>query len=808
MRSFVKDLRFGLRMVVKRPGLSMIVILTLALGIGLTTTVFSIVNGVVYKGLPFEDSHRIMSLGRTNPAREIQFMGVSIHDFVDWQDQQAAFESLSLWGVSPVNLSWSEGRPERYTGGLLMPDAFDVLKVQPVLGRAFTAEEAREDAQPVIMIGYDLWQERFGGSPDVLDRTVRANGETRTIIGVMPEGFAFPNREQVWLPLRADPMATERGRGPQYPAIGRLSDGVSLDEARAQFAAIAARLEQAYPEVNEGIGADVRPFTELIGAQTYALLYTMLGAVLGVMLIACVNVANLLVARTSARTREVAVRTALGAGRGRVVGQLLTEVLILAAAGGILGLFVGVGGIEWFKHVIQVNPPPFWIRFDLDHRVLLFVTGVTILAAGAAGVVPALQATRGKVGEALKDENRGSSSFRVSRVTGVLVVAEVALSCGLLIAAGLMIKSVTRLKTVELPFTTENVFTARINLPQAEYPDTASRVQFYGELLPRLEAIPGVEAATLSDGLPASGNGARVFEVEGQDYATDDDFPNAREGIVTPGYFRTFQTKVLDGRAFRVADRRETLPVCVVNETFARTVFPDGNVLGKRIRMGVRDTTAQWLTVVGLVPDMKMEGIGNNEASPAGFYIPIAQSGVGNFVSIAVRTQGPPLAKTQDVRSAVVSIDANLPIFQIMSMEGVIDRQTFFFSVFGTLFMVFGFAALFLAAVGLYGVMSFSVAQRTQEMGVRMALGAQGRQLIGLVMRKGAVQLLIGLGIGLVIAVLAAGQLQIILFDMEARDPVVFASVLATLAVAGLLASFIPARRVTSVDPVSALTPN
>jgi hypothetical protein len=297
-----------------------------------------------------------------------------------------------------------------------------------------------------------------------------------------------------------------------------------------------------------------------------------------------------------------------------------------------------------------------------------------------------------------------------------------------------------------------------------------------------------------------------VFEVEGQEYAEEDDFPFAREGIVTPGYFRTFEADVLQGRAFDVSDRMGTLRVCIVNETFARTFF-DGDGMGRRIRMGRQDTTAQWLTVIGVVPDMRMEGIGNNDASPAGFYIPIAQSGVGNFVSIAVRTQGPPMETTREVRAAIAGIDPNLPIFRVMSMEGVIERQTWFYSVFGTLFMAFGFAALFLAAVGLYGVMSFAVAQRTQEMGVRMALGAQGRQLIALVMRKGAVQLAVGLGIGLVLAVLAAGQLQIVLFEVNARDPFVFATVIVTLAGAGLLASLVPARRVTKVDPVSALTP-
>jgi len=531
-----------------------------------------------------------------------------------------------------------------------------------------------------------------------------------------------------------------------------------------------------------------------------------------VMLIACVNVANLLIARATARTREMAVRTALGAGRGRVVGQLLSEVLLLAACGGVLGFGLGTLGIEWFKRVIQVNPPPYWIRFDHDFRVVLFALGITVLAALISGLIPALQATRADVGEALKDENRGSSSFRVNRLTGGLVMAEVALSCCLLIAAGLMIKSVTRLRTVDLPFAVENVFTARINLPVVEYPDTVSRIAFYEQLLERLDAIPGVEAATLSDGLPASGNGTRTFEVEGRAYGSDEDYHVAREGIVTPGYFRTFQTEILQGRSFRVSDRAGTLPVGVVNETFARN-FLDGDPMGRRIRMRERGpdgqvAEAEWLTVVGVVPDLRMEGIGNSEASPAGFYIPIAQSGVGNFVSIALRTREAPMARTQDVRTAVTAVDPNLPIFQVMSMEGVIDRQTFFYTVFGKLFVAFGFAAFFLAAVGLYGVMSFAVARRTQEMGVRMAHGAGDRQLIALVMRKGFFQLGVGLGIGLAMAVLVVGRLQFLLFEVNARDPLAFALVVATLTGAGLLASFIPARRVTKVDPVTALTPS
>ena len=780
--------------------------------IGLTTTVFSIVNGVIYKGLPFEDPDRIVAAGRTDLERNIPFMGVPPHDLADWKVQQTAFESLGAWGGGAVNLGTEEGRPRRLTGGRFTPEVFDVLRAQPILGRAFLPEDAQTGAEPVILLGYDVWQEQMGGAPDVVGRTVRANGEIRTVIGVMPEGFRFPSLEQVWLPLNVDPSATPRGQGPSYQVIGRLRDGVSLEEARTQIAGIASRLAQAYPETNEGIGGEVRPFTELLGAQLYTLLYTMLGAVLAVMLIACVNVANLLIARATSRNREMAVRTALGGARWRVVRQLLTEVVLLALAGGLLGFGLGTAGIEWFKRVIQVNPPPSWIRFDHDYRVVFFALGVTVLAAFIAGVFPALQATKSNVGEALKDQNRGSSSFRVNRLTGSLVTTEVALSCCLLVAAGLMVKSVAQLRTVDLPFTTENVFTARINLPSLEYPDTASRVAFFDLLLERVEGLPGVEAATLSDGLPAAGNGVRLFQVEGQEYGEEEDLPGAREGIVTPGYFRTFRTEILQGRPFQTSDRAGALPVCIVNETFARN-FLDGDALGRRLRKRAPNTEFQeveseWLTIVGVVPDMRMEGIGNSEASPAGFYIPIGQSDVGSTVAIALRTQGEPMALTPEVRAAVAAIDPDLPIFQILDMEGVIARQTFFYTIFGKLFMAFGFAALFLAGVGLYGVMSFAVAQRTQEMGVRMAHGARGRQLIGLVMRRGARQLGIGLGIGLGLAVLAAGQVQFILFEVSARDPVVFGLVLATLAGAGFLASFLPARRVTRVDPVAALTPS
>ncbi len=807
MDALWKDLRLGVRLLVKNPGLSLIVVMTFGLGIGLTTLVYSVVNGVLFKGLPLPESHRVLSIDRTEPPNG-ERTGVTVHDLEDWRDQQTVFEGIAAMTIGAVNLADTERQPERYSAGVVTANMFDVLSVDPVLGRRFRVGEDRPGAPPVIIIGYDVWQNRFGADANVLGSSIRANGIQRTIVGVMPQGFKFPDKEQLWVPLEFDALVTPRdGEIPRYYGIARLKAGVSTREALVQMTAIAERLELEYPESNRGVGVALKQFTMRYTGEAFGpVVLTLLGAVIGVLLIACVNVANLLLARAALRTREVSVRTALGASRARVVRQLLTEVLILAVVGGMLGYGMGTQGVKWFTTMTAGEPPPFWITFEPDYRVMLFVATITLIAAFFAGVFPALRASRVNISESLKDDSRGTSSLKGGRFTGGLVVAEIAVSCGLLIVAGLMIKSSVRLSTIDLPFSTENILTARVSLPRADYADTVSRLAFYEELLPRLHALPGVEAATLSDGLPARGNGTRVFELEGQSYATDEDYPIAREGIVTPGYFRTFGVELLRGRAFDATDRHGRPPVVIVNESFARTFFTGSAVLGKRIRMGRSDDAASWLEIIGVVPDMKMEGLANLSASPAGFYIPFLQSGVGNNVNVAIKTAGPPLELTAEVRRAVASVDANLPIYDAMSMKLVIEQVTWVYRIFGPLFMLLGFVAMFLAAIGLYGVMSFAVSRRTREMGIRIALGARGAQIVGLTMRKGTLQLALGLAIGLGLAVAAVSPLQWILYDVSARDPVVFSLVFAVLASVGLLASFIPARRATQVDPLVALT--
>lgn len=806
MDTLFADIRSGVRMLVKYPALSLVAVLTLGLGIGLSTTVFSVVNGGLFKGLPFPGADRIVSLVATNPSQQQPRQPVGAQDLSVFEERQTAFEKIGAFGLVPLNLSNEDGRPDRLSGGQLTVSAFAAVGVQPLLGRGFREGDDRPGADPVILIGHQLWRERYGSASDVVGQTVRANGVMRSIIGVMPKTFAFPIREAAWIPLAIDPLAKPRGEDPKFQVIARLAPGVSIAQAKAQVAAVAARLESEFPETNRGLGADVMPYAKtVLGPEIYGLLYTMLGAGIGVLLIACVNVSNLLVARASLRRREVAVRMALGAGRHRVLRQHLTEVLVLATAGGGLGIVLSVLGMRWFTQALSINPPPFWITFELDYRVMLFVAGLIVLASLFAGGLPALYASRVDAGTALKDDSRGSTSARLGAFSSGLVVAELAVSCALLIAAGLMTKSVVQLQNVQMPFAIDNVLTARVDLPLAAYPGSAASIRFFEQLLPKLQSIPGVEAATLSDGLPAAGNGTIPVQIAGKAYPDKNASPLAREGIVTSGYFATFKTPILSGREFASSDIATSQPVAIINASFARTHFPDLDPMGRqfmRIRPGAKEP---WLTVVGVVPDLLMEGIGNNNASPVGYYIPIAQSDVANGVRIAVRTTGDPAAATTSVRAAVASLDGDLAIYEVSTMRLVIDRQTWFYTVFGTFFMVFGVCALLLAGAGLYGVMSFAVTQRTREMGVRSALGAKSHALILLVMRKSVVQLAIGLALGLGLALLASGALQPILYHVDPRDMAVFAAVAATLALVSVVASLLPARRVTKIDPVLAL---
>lgn len=804
MDTFQQDVRFGARMLIRNGGSTGISIVALALGIGLTTMMFSIIWGAVLRGLPVERPEQLVSIQRTNLAEGEDRLGVTLHDYEDWKSEQRSFSGLEAFYTGTINVSGID-RPERYDGGFLSAGVFDVLGVRPFMGRGFTAEDDRAGADGVMLLSHATWQTRFGADPAVIGRVVRVNAKPATIIGVMPEGFGFPNSEEVWVPLARDASAAPRGEGQWVSVFGRLRDGVTIDEASVEMAAIARRLETAYPETNEGISTAVRPYVKgFMGDEPIMMLYTMLGAVFMVLLIACANVANLLISRAAARSREVGIRTAMGASRIRVIRQFLTESFILSLAGAGLGLLVALIGIRIFNNAIAPTDPPFWIDIRLDAGVLLFVLAITALSSLLSGAIPAWQAARANVADVLKDESRGASSFRLGRISRALVVTEIALSAGLLVCAGLMLKSVTKLQTVDFPFATEEVLTARIGLPEAQYPDAASQRQFFADLLTRLQQLPGATGVGLVQSLPGLGSPGSRFAVEGAVYPEDRDYPSTRTITISPGAFDALGVQLRQGRAFTEQDRDGALPVVIVNDEFVRRFFPDTDPIGRRIRVGGAESTEPWRTVVGVVPDLYAAGLEGDNDQQA-IYTPLAQGGA-RFMSVAAHARaGDPLLLAQGVRDAVLALDADLPIYWVETLQKAIDDNNWFYMVFGTLFMVFGGVALFLASVGLYGVMSTSVRQRTREMGVRMALGARAGDVRGLVMRQGVIQLAIGLALGLTLALLLSSQLQMLMFELDPRDPVIFLGISAVLSATALTACLIPAIRATRVDPMHAL---
>jgi len=801
---FLQDLRFAGRMLIKSPWVSAMAISALGLGIGVTATMFSIVYSALLRGLPFEDGDRIMAVSRTNPEQGVNRAPASVADFADWAEQQTSFEELAGYYSGTVNVRWTD-RPERFDGAFVSSNTFRVVGVRPLLGRGFEPEDNVPGAALKVVLSYHLWRDRFDSDPAALGQVLGVNGETAEVIGVMPEGFLFPDSQDLWVPLRMDALAQPRGQGQGLTVVGKLRRDLSLDQAGAEFAGIAQRLATAYPDTNEGWGVVIDPFTDLaIGDEARGLLLAMLGAVSLVLLIACANVANLLLARAAVRTKEVGIRTAMGASRWRVVSQMVAEALALALTGGAVGAGLAWVGVGLFARAIEGTNPPFFLVFKVDGPILFFVLGTSLLAAIVAGGIPALKASGMDVSSILKDESRGSSSFRIGRLSKVLVVGEIAMSMGLLVAAGLMTKSITTLRNFDMGFDPDAVFTARLGLFPADFPDADVRRRFYDDLRVRVQEAPGVRMASLGTVLPGVGSNYQRFAVEGEAYATDRDHPGARSGQIDPGYFETVGLDVTLGRDFEPGDGVDAMPVAIVNASFAQKYLPGGSPLGRRIRVGTSESTESWRTVVGVVPDAWMQGLGNSGEPPEGFYVPIQQTDT-RFMSILARGPADPMVLTAAVRDAVAEVNGDTPIYFVQTLRSRIDENTWVFNVFGVLFMVFGGVALFLASIGLYAVMSFSVSRRTPEVGIRMALGAESGQVLGLILRQGMIQIAVGMVLGLGLAILVSRALALVLFQVSASDPVVFVLVAAVLGVTGLAASAIPARRATRVDPLVAL---
>lgn len=808
MSDLLRDLRFGLRILARSPGHTLAAVLALALGIGLVTAMFSIVDGVLLRGLPVEESERLLFVGNANPSRDEPRLGVSLHDYLEYARRQTACEGLAAYESGTFVLSGDE-RPERYSGAFLTANTLDQLRIKPVLGRGFLPGDAAPGAAPVALLSWDVWKSRYGGDLGVVGRPVRINGAPGTIAGVLPQGFGFPEREQVWAPLVLDPLRTVRGQGGSYQVLGRLKPGATEAQARAELAAAARDLARQYPQTNQGLEAVVMPLNaHLMSGEARKIMFTMLAACLFVLLIACINVASLLVARASRRTREIAIRAALGAKRGRIVVQLLAESLLLSLGGASLGVLLARLAVRLFNAAILSTEPPYWFHIVVDPAALAFALGVALAAALASGLVPALQASRTDITEVLKDEGRGSTSLRVGLFTRAVVIGEVAFSFLLLVAAGLTVRSVYRTQNVNLTIHPRGLLTARIPLLDNSYPTEASRVALFDKLATRLRQHPNVAAAALASNLPANGSGEVRYGVPGKSYPRERDQPLAHKVDVTPGFFQVFGAPILAGPDFGSMDTAAGQPVVIVNRSFAAREWPGQDPLGRQIRLASApgEAAKPWRTVVGVVADAQMESFdGSDAVGPAGFYLPFTQDCPVRMSVILRPRQGDPHAFAETLRGVLGELDRDLPLYFVLTMEESLDKERFFANLFCTLFVIFGLSALLLASVGIYGVISFSVAQRKQEIGIRMALGARQGTVLGLILGRGMVQLAIGLVCGLLLAWPAARVLASALMGVDPHDPLAFGGVAAVLALVAFLACWIPARRAAATDPLVAI---
>jgi predicted permease len=818
IETFVQDLRVGARVLFKEKTFCFLAVTVLALGIAAVTTQFSVVNGTVLRGLPFPASDRLINVLLRDPTTPPETgNGLSAPDYEDVVAQQKSFEGLAAYfNGSTVNVT-VKGNPQRYTGAYVTDNFFRLLRVQPILGRDFTPADNRPGAERTTIIGHAIWERDFKSDPGVVGQTVRMNGRTATIIGVMPPGFQFPSNEDIWVPLfnefpirpRGDPQAIN-------PAVlGRLHANVTLDQAKVEFDALAKRLALEYPKTNQVYTESLlQPvIIAFIGQQVRQLLYVMLAAVGVVLLIACVNVMNMQLARATLRAKELAIRGALGASRIRLVRQMLTESLLLATCGAVVGVTVARWAVDFLWRSLNglAFPLPFWIHFDIDGRVLAFTVAATVGAAVLSGLLPALLASRANSADVLKEAGRGNTSRLVNNLTRLLVIGQIALTCALLILSSLMIKSVVNQQRLNYGYDTSSVLSARMGLFEGDYPTPQSRVAFFQRALRELRASPSIASAALTSRFRMTFeiNGGSNYEVEGTSYKTDHDRPTGAIEHISDGYFSTLGIKVLEGREFNEDDSDERQPVAIVNTTFARKHFGRQSAIGRQVRPYIPTQAVPWRTIIGVVPDTLMQGPFNQQQDDAGFFIPLATL-PPSFITVVLRPHGgSPDALTDTLRRAMVSIDPNLPLYFPGTPKRMQDEVLAQNRIIAALFMIFGLVAVVLASVGLYGVMAFSVSQRTSEFGIRMALGAAPRNILRMVLRQGVVQLATGLGIGLAAAVafslLGRSLLNNVFFRVNLQDPLIYGAVIMLLSLVAWVSCLVPARRATRVDPMIAL---
>jgi putative ABC transport system permease protein len=818
MKGLFQDLRYGARMLLKNPGITSVVILALALGIGANTAIFSVVNAVLLRPLPYTESDRLVFISES--SKSMDEISVSYPNFSDWRAQNRVFEYIGVSNRNSYNLVGS-GEPERILTAQASADLFSALRVQPAIGRLFTNDEDKPGANPVVVLSYGLWQRRFGGQPGIVNQQLTFNNKSFTVIGVMPEGFQYPSRVEMWVPvgqLAGDVNWQQRGNHPRLYGVARLKPGVTLEQARADMSTIAANLEKQYPDSNAGNGVILKPMLEVFVGDVRTTLWVLFAAVGFVLLIACANIANLLLARAGARQKEMAIRAAMGAGRWRIARQLLTESILLALIGGTLGLLIARWGIELILY-ISPNAIPRSREISIDWRVLAFTLGIAFVTGILFGLVPALQVSIVDVHETLKETGRGVSRRHWLRSS--LVVVEVATTLILLIGAGLMIRSFARLQSVNPGFSYEHLTSFTVSIPQKKYPAEEQRGQFFNRLLENIRGLPGVEAVAAASGLPLGNNGWQTsFIVDGKPIPPRDQTPLMEACLVTPDYFSTMNIPLLRGRYFNDRDDRSWIAgrdlsklnegergiagvdVIVIDEEFARRYWPGEDAVGKRVRLGNRPE-APLLTVVGVVGRVMMEGLSQDSKRVQG-YFSYAQM-PGSSMAVIAKGASDPNQLVASMREQVRSVDPDQPIYNVRTMNEIRSESVAPERLNLTLLTIFAGIALMLAIVGIYGVMSYSVTQRTHEIGIRMAIGARPRDVFKMVIGQGMMLALIGVAFGLVGAFGLTRLMASMLFGVEPTDPATFAVIAILLTLVALLACYLPSRRATKVDPVVSL---
>jgi putative ABC transport system permease protein len=803
MESLRSDITYALRNLWKRPGFTLIAVLTLAIGIGANTAIFSAINALLLKPLPFPELDRVVTIWDSIPSRGVDRNEVSLANYLDWRAQSQSYEQLALYRWWSANITAIDP-PERIQGFLVTANFFDALGMKPIFGRNFTAEENQPGKDAVAIITHSLWQRRFGGDPNIINKTITVNSVVRTVVGVMPERFNFPKGSEVYAPISLTPELSRNRVNHSYYVIGRLKPGVSIESSQAELTNLTARLEQQYPESNTGWSASVFPVVADTVRQYDTALWVMMGAVGFVLLIACANVANLMLVRASGRQREIALRVALGASRWRIIRQLLTESVIVALIGGALGVLIGFWGIDALR---ASNPgeaakyAPGWYQLGLNFTVLAFTLGLSLFSGIIFGLAPALQASKPNLNDSLKEGSRQTSG-RSHAMRSSLVVFEVALSLVLLVGAGLLGRSFLSLLRTNAGFNPDNILTMQLVLPVAKYKDVTSRATFYNDLLQRVKTYPGVETAAFVNYLPLGGaNSSNAYLIEGMPEPVPVEENIARYRVSTPDYFQAMGIRLSKGRGFTDQDKAGAPPVLIVNETLARKHWPNEDPLGKRIRFEGTLEEAPWMQVVGVIEDVKHDL--NLPVTPE-YYLPHAQDPWTSMLLVA-KTKADPASLGTALRQQVWAIDKDQPVFDVRTMEEVRSISIAMYSFSSVMLAIFAGIALLLASVGIYGVMAFAVTQRTQEIGIRMALGARARDVLKMVVKHGMKLALLGIVLGLAGSWAVTRFMKALLVGVEATDLLTFGVVSMCLLIAAFVACYIPARRATKVDPLVAL---